>query len=91
MGELGEGAPALHAEVGRYALEHGVDLLLTIGDHYEASVSGSGGGRMQRFATQEELLSALPVLVSGPATVLVKGSRSARMERVVQKLIEERR
>ena len=77
--------------VGRYALEHGVDLLLTIGDHYEVSVSGSGGGRMQRFATQEELLSALPVLVSGPATVLVKGSRSARMERVVQKLIEERR
>ncbi|HEX5362104.1 MAG TPA: UDP-N-acetylmuramoyl-tripeptide--D-alanyl-D-alanine ligase [Fluviicoccus sp.] len=91
MGELGEGAPALHAEVGRYALEHGVDLLLTIGDQYEASVSGFGGGRVQRFATQEELLSALPVLVSGPATVLVKGSRSARMERVVQKLIEERR
>jgi UDP-N-acetylmuramoyl-tripeptide--D-alanyl-D-alanine ligase len=86
MGELGEGAPALHAEVVAHALDRGIDLLLTVGEHYAA-----GSDRIVRFGTQEELLSALPALVSGPATVLVKGSRSARMERVVQKLIEERR
>ncbi|HEX5277724.1 MAG TPA: UDP-N-acetylmuramoyl-tripeptide--D-alanyl-D-alanine ligase [Fluviicoccus sp.] len=91
MGELGEGAPALHAEVLCHALERGIERLLTVGEHYASATITPESDRVIRFGTQEELLSALPALVSGPATVLVKGSRSARMERVVQKLIEERR
>ncbi|RZU35371.1 UDP-N-acetylmuramoyl-tripeptide--D-alanyl-D-alanine ligase [Fluviicoccus keumensis] len=91
MGELGDGAPELHADVGRYAREQGLDLLLAVGHFHEHTLRGFGEGAVQGFATQDELLAALPAIISGPATVLVKGSRSARMERVVQKLIEERR
>ncbi len=89
MGELGETAPALHAEVGAYARERGIDLLLAVGRFQEDTLHGHGAGNAAGFDSAEALLAALPGLVAGPATVLVKGSRSARMERVVQQLIEE--
>lgn len=91
MGELGETAPALHAEVGAYARERGIDLLLAVGRFQEDTLHGHGAGNAAGFDSAEALLAALPGLVAGPATVLVKGSRSARMERVVQQLIEEQR
>lgn len=89
MGELGEGAGLMHAEVGAYARARGIDLLLAVGAFNEHTVKGFGEGPVHAFADQEALLAALPSLVAGPATVLVKGSRSARMERVVHTLIEE--
>lgn len=91
MGELGEEAAEMHAEVGAHAAGLAIDLLLAVGNFHEGTVRGFGLGNVHGFATQEELLAVLPTLIKGPATVLVKGSRSARMERVVQKLIEEQR
>jgi UDP-N-acetylmuramoyl-tripeptide--D-alanyl-D-alanine ligase len=82
MGELGADAPRLHEELGEYARNAGVDQLLTLGEHaaLAARAFGSGG---QHFTRMEELVSALRAALGKNVTVLVKGSRFMKMERVV--------
>lgn len=87
MGELGEGAPDLHEDVGRHARDRGIDQLIAVGQFHEHTLNGFGGG--VGFADQDALFAALTDLIPPGATVLVKGSRSARMERVVQQLISK--
>lgn len=87
MAEVGDQGPAMHAEVGGYARQCGVDLLLTLGPACRDAVRAFGGPA-QAFDTLEALLPAL--LAARPAHILVKGSRSMRMERVVQALHADR-
>ena len=78
MGEVGAQGPEFHAEVGRYARERGVSLLLALGSATPAAVQAFGdGGR--HFGAIEKLLDE----TKGIATILVKGSRFMQMERVV--------
>lgn len=89
MGELGADARRYHAEVGQYALARGLDLLLTCGELSQAA-SDAAAGRSQHFAGHAPLVAELAKLLQQqpqPTTVLVKGSRSARMEQVVAALI----
>jgi UDP-N-acetylmuramoyl-tripeptide--D-alanyl-D-alanine ligase len=91
MGEVGPDAAALHAEVGRYAAEQGVGALYAVGPLSVSAVAAYGNACPQRakhFKTQEELVAALRPMLSKRSRVLVKGSRSARMENVVNALIE---
>jgi len=83
MAEVGDQGPAMHAEVGAYARQCGIDRLLTLGAacHEAARAFGEGA---QAFDALEDLLPEL--LAARPAHILVKGSRSMRMERVVQAL-----
>lgn len=86
MGELGEAAGLEHERIGQLATSKGVDQVLacgTLAQHVVDGLSVSGRG----FATQKELLEYLSEqpIVSG--AVLVKGSRSAHMERVVDCLL----
>jgi UDP-N-acetylmuramoyl-tripeptide--D-alanyl-D-alanine ligase len=91
MGEVGPEAAALHAEVGRYAAERGVNALYAVGPLSGSAVTAFGNvlaGQAYHFTTQDALIDALRPRLSAQSRVLVKGSRSARMEHVVNALIE---
>jgi len=85
MGEVGNQGPAFHAEVGSYAAERGVQALYTLGD---LSVHASQAfGASQHFADMDTLLAVAIAHVGQFQSVVVKGSRSMKMERVVQALL----
>lgn len=86
IGELGDGATGLHAEVGDYARQLGIEQLVTLGplSKYAAQAYGAGA---KTFNDLEELLVYLNTMLTAEATVLVKGSRFMKMERVVEHLL----
>ncbi|BAN36296.1 UDP-N-acetylmuramoyl-tripeptide--D-alanyl-D-alanine ligase [Sulfuricella denitrificans skB26] len=88
MGELGENARALHAEIGAAAKAAGIDLLFTLGDLSSAASQSFGeGGR--NFEYIEDLLHEIENRLAPDVTVLVKGSRFMQMERVVKSFVLE--
>jgi UDP-N-acetylmuramoyl-tripeptide--D-alanyl-D-alanine ligase len=91
MGEVGPEAAALHAEVGRYAAECGVGALYAVGPLSVSAVAAYGNAfpdRAHHFNSQEALVTALRPLLTEQSRVLVKGSRAARMENIVNALVE---
>ncbi|MGH8705417.1 MAG: UDP-N-acetylmuramoyl-tripeptide--D-alanyl-D-alanine ligase, partial [Burkholderiales bacterium] len=84
MGEVGEHGPEFHREVGAYARSSGISSLLAIGEASRGAVAAFGEGA-RHFASIEDLVAA----ARGSSTVLVKGSRFMRMERVVAALSGE--
>lgn len=87
MAELGPEAARLHAEAGRRARALGLDGLLTLGP-LSAEAAKAYGGNGQSFVDLEALVASLRGRLAPGTTVLVKGSRSARMERVVAALMD---
>lgn len=85
MGELGPTARELHREVGAFAVDLGIDRLLTVGAGCEGYADGFGSGT-EMYNTHNEAVQALACLNEPPMTVLVKGSRSAAMDLVVEGL-----
>ena len=83
MGELGQQAAALHAEVGAFARASGIDRLLTLGE-LSAQASQAFGAGARHFPRIEELLAEIGNALAPGVTVLVKGSRFMQMERVVR-------
>lgn len=84
MGEIGENSPAAHAEVGAYASERGIDMLFTFGaDAVHAATAFGGAARS--FDDMPGLIAAL--VDEPPGHILVKGSRSTRMERVIEGIV----
>ena len=85
MGELGKSAIDLHRTIGRDARKAGLDRLLTLGElsAYAAEEFGKGA---RHFNHIDELLHETAGLLADDVTLLVKGSRFMRMERVVQQL-----
>ncbi len=83
MGEVGEQSGQFHDEIGGYAKSTGVDHLLALGQHTAAAVRNFGEGA-QHFASLAPLLNALRPLLDADTTVLIKGSRFMRMERVAE-------
>ncbi|OIQ81674.1 UDP-N-acetylmuramoyl-tripeptide--D-alanyl-D-alanine ligase [mine drainage metagenome] len=81
MGELGEDAGKLHHEIGEYARAAKLEGVLTLGEMGRAY-----GG--QHFDSPEALAATLLPELGANSTVLVKGSRFMRMERVVALLTE---
>ncbi|MBK0394364.1 UDP-N-acetylmuramoyl-tripeptide--D-alanyl-D-alanine ligase [Ramlibacter sp. CrO1] len=84
MGEVGDQGPQFHAEVGQYARERGIDRLFTLGE----LARGMGG---QHFESIEALDAAVLAQLATSESVLVKGSRFMRMERVVEAIQQEQR
>jgi UDP-N-acetylmuramoyl-tripeptide--D-alanyl-D-alanine ligase len=85
MGELGPSATALHAEAGAQARRAGVTRLLTFGNLSRAAGDSFGVGA-QHFTDLSALLDMLRAGTPAGITLLIKGSRSMRMERVVAAL-----
>jgi UDP-N-acetylmuramoyl-tripeptide--D-alanyl-D-alanine ligase len=81
MGEVGDEGPRLHAEVGAYARTRGIEALYGLGEMTSIAVEQFGAGRhfTDIDALNASTLEALPSM----ASVLVKGSRFMKMERVV--------
>ncbi len=88
MGELGDTAASLHAELGGFARRAGVDRLFGLGKLSAEAVRAFGEGG-SHFSEVADLLQTLRSVLDGSTTVLVKGSRFMRMERVVNALIGE--
>ncbi|WP_291915410.1 UDP-N-acetylmuramoyl-tripeptide--D-alanyl-D-alanine ligase [Limnohabitans sp.] len=85
MGEVGNQGPEFHAEVGAYAAERGIEALFTLGDLCVHSAQAFGAA--QHFENMDRLLAAVTAQVDGFQSVVVKGSRFMKMERVVQALL----
>ena len=85
MGELGADALEMHAEIGAYAKQKGVDQLLALGENSVHTVQVFGTNAMH-YVSLQALLDAAAGLMQKDATVLVKGSRFMQMERVVNAL-----
>jgi UDP-N-acetylmuramoyl-tripeptide--D-alanyl-D-alanine ligase len=83
MGELGADAPHFHAEIGSEAHSLGIHKLLALGDLSSYAVDEFGAGATH-FKRIEDLLACLEQHLDADTTVLVKGSRFMKMERVVQ-------
>jgi UDP-N-acetylmuramoyl-tripeptide--D-alanyl-D-alanine ligase len=83
MGELGEGAAQFHREIGIAARELGIEQMLALGEQSAGAVQEFGPGA-RHFAAVEELCAAVEKELDATTTVLVKGSRFMKMERVVQ-------
>jgi len=82
MGELGEQAAVLHAEIGDEVRKAGIEKLYTLGTLSANAAKSFGDGR--HFERIEDLQFALEKELGRNCTVLVKGSRFMKMERVVQ-------
>ena len=87
MAELGSEAELLHGEVGRYARHNGVQKLFAVGPLGREAVKEFGEGA-SHFETWQALAKALLPVMQQETVVLVKGSRSAGMERVVAVITE---
>lgn len=91
MGELGEGTAEAHRATGRLAAELGLDFLFTLGEHAtltaDAAVkAGMAPDRVHAATDADEVVATLRPILQGNDWVLVKGSRSMRMEQVVEAL-----
>ncbi|MBK7115168.1 MAG: UDP-N-acetylmuramoyl-tripeptide--D-alanyl-D-alanine ligase [Proteobacteria bacterium] len=85
MGELGDHARDSHIQIGRYARERGVQRLFATGPLSTLAVEVFGAGA-EWFADTESLSRAVNAALTPEVTLLVKGSRSNRLERVVTSL-----
>ena len=85
MGELGDNAEAMHASIGEFAKRAGVRAMFALGEMSAAAAQSFGEGA-RHFSTVDELVDALAGALEHGSTVLVKGSRFMRMERVVEAL-----
>lgn len=88
MAELGADAPQMHADIGLYAKQKGIDQLFAFGELGQLAVKAFGANA-QHCSTLEVLVASLKPLMQKDVTVLVKGSRFMQMERVVNQLIEK--
>jgi UDP-N-acetylmuramoyl-tripeptide--D-alanyl-D-alanine ligase len=85
MGEVGSRSAEFHREVGAYAKSRGIEVLLATGAAMHEACAAFGAGA-EHFADGEALGERARELAQAGATILVKGSRFMRMERVVAAL-----
>jgi UDP-N-acetylmuramyl pentapeptide synthase len=82
MMELGPDEARYHREIGAAAAGAGIDLLIGIGDRAAGYVAAADGLEAVHIATVEEALERVPALICHGDVVLLKGSRSMRLERI---------
>ena len=85
MLEMGPEAGQMHYELGKYAVENGMELLLCCGELGRETARGAGG-RGVWFESREELAKALPRFINQGDTVLVKASRGMHLEEIADEL-----
>lgn len=88
MAELGDLSASLHAEIGTYAKQKGINHLLATGIHSRHSVNAFGDGATH-YDNKQALAEACLKIASASTVMLVKGSRSSGMEAVVNHLLKK--
>jgi UDP-N-acetylmuramoyl-tripeptide--D-alanyl-D-alanine ligase len=83
--ELGESSDELHKQVGLHARNQGISRFFATGEGAESAVDAFGDGA-RFFDCQSDLIEASRELLGCHVVVLVKGSRSQKMDRVVEAL-----
>ena len=86
MGEVGNQGPRFHREAGEQARASGIEMLFTIGAQSAQARATFGSGR--HFETMDELSAAVLAQSQKSVSVLVKGSRFMKMERVIHAISE---
>ena len=89
MGELGEQSLSSHERVGSAAAENGFDFLIAVGERAKPIASASfkaGLDQTRTVASQTEAADALAEFLEPGDLLLVKGSRSAAMDRIIEQL-----
>ncbi|HEX4857155.1 MAG TPA: UDP-N-acetylmuramoyl-tripeptide--D-alanyl-D-alanine ligase, partial [Limnobacter sp.] len=89
MGEVGDQSDEYHFEVGQFARRVGVDRLLALGEATRHSVRGFGKGATHFSDINSLIEHTMNTTEQGHWSVLVKGSRFMKMERVVQALVQQ--
>jgi UDP-N-acetylmuramoyl-tripeptide--D-alanyl-D-alanine ligase len=86
MAELGHESSAMHVEIGEYAKAKRLSCLLSFGEMSQqaSAVFGRGG---KHFTSLDALVAAIKADMQVDTCVLVKGSRSMRMERIVNAIV----
>ena len=82
MLEMGENKEKLHAKVGKYASDNGVDMLLTVGELSKNTCTAAEKISSLHFDTNAQLISRLPELIEKGDTVLVKASHSMKFDEI---------
>ncbi len=90
MLELGPQGPDLHVEIGRLAAARGLDFLAAAGPLMQFAVDAfkAEGRSAHHFPDTAAAAAALPELLRTGDLILLKGSRSMRMERILEKMTE---
>lgn len=92
MFELGEREKQLHGEVGAYAVDAGIDVILCVGE-LSAYMYGQGkqrkeekqkGTELYYFLTRDEMIGKLPEILKKGDNILVKASHGMQFEKVVE-------
>ena len=86
MGEVGSDGKKFHEEIGAYARGRNIEHLLTLGE-LARHASSAFGSRGKHYDNIDILKQAADTMLTPSVTVLVKGSRFMKMERVVQHLL----
>lgn len=90
MFELGGDERMLHSEIGEYAVNHGVKLLITIGElskhMYEGALNTMMGGNasIYCFDTKKDAIEKLPKLLKRGDSILVKASHGMHLEEIIE-------
>ena len=88
MGELGSEAEKEHAEIGRYAKQQGIDCLIALGEMSALAVPAFGDGGIY-LSERNEFKDTIAPLLNATTTVLIKGSRSQSMEKLVSQIQDD--
>jgi len=94
MGELGTESSAAHQDIGQFAAQIGTDRLFVMGEHAEdlaqaAIAAGMAEDHVYVEGQHNDVATRISALAKAEDWILVKGSRSMKMEQVVQSLISE--
>lgn len=90
MFELGEKSEEIHKEVGRYAVENGIEAIYIVGDNSKAMYDEAMANLMCEmqeicyFATKEELIERLPKLLCEGDSILIKASHGMKFDALVK-------
>ena len=90
MFELGDAAPKMHEDIGRYAASLGIEQILCVGKERKRMYAGAIGvspACAKYYETQDALLKELPTLIDQGDVILVKASRGMKLEQTVAQLL----
>ncbi|MBN7774249.1 UDP-N-acetylmuramoyl-tripeptide--D-alanyl-D-alanine ligase [Clostridium aminobutyricum] len=92
MLEMGKDSPMYHAQVGEYAAQQKVDLLIAVGKEAkyiaQAAAEIQGNEKVCYYSSKEKLMSEIGTIVRPGDIILIKGSRGMAMDQVVKKIME---